>query len=64
MTNNHDEQRKEYTCVNSNSDTQQINMQECNINQIPMNSEQKENLKCIPVNRNRDKPDENTNTYI
>ena len=59
----HNKQRKEDISVNSYSDTQQSNMQEHIVNHIPANSEQKGNLKHIPVHRNRDKPDENTNTH-
>ena len=60
---NHNKQRKEDTSVNSNSDTQQSNMQEHIVNWIPANSEWEKNLIHIPLHRNRDKPDENTNTY-
>ena len=42
--------------------TQQSNMPEHIVDWIPGNSEQEENLSQIPVHRNRDKPDENTNT--
>ena len=40
---NHDKQRREDTCVSSNSDKQQSNMQEHNVNQIPTNSEKRKN---------------------
>ena len=59
---NYDIERKEDTCVKSNSDTQQSNIEEHNLHQIPINSEQKPKLKHISVHGNRDKPDENTNT--
>ena len=42
-------QRKEHTSLNSNSETQQSNMQELTVNWIPANCEQKENLTHIPV---------------
>ena len=62
LTINYDKERKEDTSVNSNSDTQQSNMQEHIVNWISAHSEQEENPSHIPVHMNRDKPDENTNT--
>ena len=60
---NGDKQRKEDTSVNSNSDTQQSNMQEHIVNYIPANSQQEKNQRHIPDHRNSNKPDENTNTH-
>ena len=62
VTINCDKKRKEVTSVKSNSDTEQSNMQVHVVNWIPANGEQKENPKHIPVHRNIDKQDENTNT--
>ena len=49
--------------MSSNSDTQQSNMPEKIVDQIPANKEHEENLEHIPVHRNRDKPDDNTNIH-
>ena len=64
LTINLDKQRWEDTSLNSNSDTQQSNMQEHIVNWIPANSAHEDNLRCISFHRKRDKPGENTNTHM
>ena len=59
---NCDKQRKEIMSVTSKSDTQQSNMQEHIVNCMPAKNKKEESLRHTPVHRNREKPDENTNT--